>query len=1055
MTYRTLNTLLGWCSFIIALTVYMLTLEPSVSLWDCGEFIAASDSLQVVHPPGAPFFLMLGRLFIMLSPEGISKAVSVNSLSAVSSAAAVMFTFWTTSMFALSALKIKSADTFKDKFLVFTASMTAALALCFSDTFWFSAVEGEVYALSTFFTILNLWAALKWYNDNSPSADNWLLFISLMTGLAIGVHLLSLLVIPSLAFLYLFKHKTVNNRNLWITLILGTVVLFFVQNGVIPGIPAILCKMELLMVNSMGFGFDSGIYLTIFLIIGGIAGALYYFKNKPHLYNYKLATLCLMYILLGFSSYVMIPVRSREVLPIDMNNPEEPFKLKFYINREQYEERPLIRGAYFNSRPVDVEEGPAMYRKDETNYFPYDNKNSYVYESSDKILFPRMGDVQKESSPTGYRNWSGMGDVENQINSLKEQLRSAKSAKERDEMTQSLEALKAERPTFGNNLRFFWDYQVNHMYFRYMMWNFAGRQNDRQGHDYNRIFDGNWISGIPFLDHARLGNQDLPPELQNKGRNKFYLIPLILGILGIVLQYQKDRKQLYVNGILFLFTGLLIIVFLNQPPYEPRERDYVHVGSFMVFCIWIGLGVLFLFEKLSKKLSTTPALIVSGVVAFSAPYLMGQQGWDDHDRSKRYLALDLARNILASCPPNAIYFANADNDTYPLWYIQNAEKFRTDVRIINQNLLPTDWYSMQMMDKIYNSEPLPMSLKREQLKAGVNDYFEYAGDGKEGYINLADFVKNTAVAGIRGYRNNKYLVPVNKGTAINYPGLSEDDKRELVDTMMFSFGGRSLSKGDLVLLDVIATNAATGWKRPICFSTIAGSEGYRGLESYIERRGMIFQLVPVNVKSGYSQFERMNKEATYDLLMNQFRYGGIKEKPNFYIDDKAEIIPSTALKMFVNLAGTYVTEADKIKFEDTALSNPANAQKFKDYRDKARKLLDKSIVEIPEKAWMPEASIRLNRAVIYHQLGETDKSVRELNALMKESEDIFKYFVTFKSRNSSDAYYAFSRARDAFSDIDNIIQFAKQWNMKEVSDKAEKLKAPFEEQLRLFESQLQ
>lgn len=1052
MTYRFLNTILGWCSFLIALAVYMITLEPGVSLWDCGEFISSSDSLQVVHPPGAPFFALIGRLFILLTPEGVSKAVSVNTVSAVCSALSVMFVFWVTSMLALSVLKLKSAETVVNRLKVFASAFTASMIFCFSDTFWFSAVESEVYAMSVFFMAIVLWASLKWFYDEGVLGDKWLILIALLVGLSIGVHLLSLLVIPSIAFLYLYKHHQVTRKTIAIAFVCGFAALFLIQNFIIPGMPAILCKMELLLVNGLGFPFDSGIYVALLILVLVLAGALYYFSKIKIKRQYVLALSCFTYILLGFSSYALIPIRSREVLPIDMNNPEEPFNLKYYINREQYEERPLLFGHYFNSQPTDIKEGAENYRKDKDMYFAYGRKREYVFESSEKTFFPRMSDQQKESSPQGYRYWSGMGEVENEINSLQQQIKQAKTPNEASELRETLTQLKLEKPKFSNNLRFFFDYQLNHMYFRYFMWNFAGRQNDKQGHIYNRNFEGNWISGVPMIDRIRLGPQDeLPKKLkENKGRNVFYFIPFVLGLMGISLLYKKDKKQLLVTGVLFLFAGVLIIVFLNQPPYEPRERDYVHVGSFMVFAIWAGLGLIKLNDLFLRKVKSSFALLMAITIAFSAPSLMALQGWDDHDRSGRSLGLDLAKNILDSCPQNAIYFANADNDTYPLWYLQNVERYRLDVRIINQNLLPSDWYSQQLMQKIYNSDPLPLTFNKDQVKAGVNEYFQYSETSESKRpIELSIFIQSIIKSGLETFQHSNYIVKVDKQKAAEMPGLSEEDKLQICDTMQFSLGARNLHKGDLILLDLIATNAAKGWKRPICFSTIAGNEGYKGLENYIERRGMVYQLIPVDVAKHKFGLERINREATNELLIEKFGFGGMNKKKNFYLDDKAEVIPSSGEKLFVELAATYILDAEQIKFYDSALVVPGNADQHKLLLMKANKLMDKCAAEIPESIWHPEANVRLMKADNYRKLNRKKDAEEQLIALLNESESNLKYYLKFRNREDP-GYYIASNCQNALYCIYEVEETAGAWGLNAVKSKSEQLKKRYEQDVKVF-----
>jgi hypothetical protein len=969
--------------------VYYSTLESSVSLWDCGEFIAAAHKLQVVHPPGAPFFILLGRLFVLFAGDPSNIGFTVNFYSGVCSALTVMFTFKITVLL-MQSIKLDASE--KVNQIIGSASgLIAAFALCFSDTFWFSAVEGEVYALSSFFTALVLWAALKWFYSKTESSDKWLIFIAYMIGLAIGAHLLSLLVIPSIAFLYLFKYHQVTRKKVYITFIAGMFCLFFIQNGVIPGIPTIMAKMELLMVNSMGMGFDTGIFLTILLIVGGLGYGIYYsIVNKK--YHLNLAFISLAYVILGFSSYAMIPIRSREVLPINMNHPDNPFSLKFYINREQYEERPLLYGQYYNARPIDLKEGAETYRKDSLNYAVSGVKRTYEYDAADKTLFPRMSDNQKQSSPNGYRMWSGRMDLEQQVNELEQRIQRAQNPSERQQLEQQLEEVKSRKPSMSENLRFFWDYQMNHMYWRYFMWNFSGRQNDIQGHIYNRYFDGNWISGIPILDNARLGPQDNMPQsmLHNMARNKYYLLPLIIGIFGLILQFKKDRSKFWVLTILFFFTGILINVFLNQPPFEPRERDYVHVGSFQVFCIWIGIGTAGLFTWLRKKLNENVSMGLAVVVAALVPTIMGAQNWDDHDRSGRYLALDLAKDVLSSCPPNAVYFANADNDTYPLWYVQNVEGYRPDVRIINQNLLPSDWYAAQMYDKIYESEPLPMLTPRELYKAGFNEYFQWTPNAStNNFISLEQFIKTITTSNIQSYGNNKFEIYVNKEQAKNYPGMSEADKNAIVDTIRLTMpAGNGMHKGDIALLDFISANAKQGWKRPVCFSTIAGREGYQGFEPYLQKRGMVYQLMPVRYNENYGTVNAQNTEANFDLLMNQYKFGGIKEKPKYWIDDKSEVFPSELRKMAIQLCFDYLQTAERKQFADSTFNQ---SEEYKTLSKKVSDILAKIEKELPESAAPMDANMHLNFASAYNFLNRTEDMNRHVKAVMNDCKEILTY----------------------------------------------------------------
>ena len=1029
-----INNLLGWLMFLVALVVYTMTLEPSVSRWDCGEFISASYKLQVVHPPGAPFFLLIGRIFSMFASQPSEVAAAVNMMSAITSALTVLFTFWITTHFAKK--MVKDDGTTGNRMAIFGSGVVAALALTFSDSFWFSAVEAEVYAMSSFFTALTFWAALRWEENDSPYADKWLIMIAYLIGLAIGTHLLNLLVIPTVVFIYYFKHYKMSNKGMIYSFLIGLAILFFLQKGVIPGIPSLMAKFDLIFVNSMGMPFNYGSIFALMLIVAGTGYGIWYFSKVKVNRFANLGFICLAYVLLGYSSYAMVVVRSLDDPAIDMNNPEEPFNLLSYINREQYGDRPLLYGPYFNA-PVadedgdnyaDFKEGRTLYRKDSSGYVDIGKRQEYVYDKSYSTLFPRMGDKDKEGSEQGYRSWSGMGEITDQIDYVQNQMSQTQDPKQREELQQRLQELKMEKPTMGNNLRFLFSYQLGHMYFRYFMWNFAGRQNDQQGHDFNRTIDGNWISGIKFLDAVRLGPQTgLPAYMENNmGRNKYYLIPLILGIMGVVFHFKKGKTDAISTMVLFVFTGILIIIFLNQPPYEPRERDYSMVGSFQTFCIWIGLGVLFIWDKLRNKLNATMAAMLAAIIALSAPVLMGSQGWDDHDRSGRYLGIDFARNYLNSCPPNAILFTNGDNDTYPLWYAQNVEGIRSDIRIINQSLLPTDWYSQVLLTKVYNSDPLPLTLSKQQLAAGNNDYFQYQEDKKQIIPKeVSTFVRELVNGKQPVYRNKKLRVKVDKQAAIASGVVSLKDSMDIVSDILINFPNRSLNKGDLVLLDLIATNAATGWKRPICFSSTSGNDGFLGMEAYFERKGLIYQLVPVKSQVQRGNISRVNLDHMYDLLMNKFKYSGMKEKQKFYMDDKATIVPSTIQNLFIYTSYEYLGKMAEIKFRDSSLSNPENLATVNSYKDKIISMIKKCKTEIPERVLPLKADQKYNLANLQHEAGDFKAADQELTELFENCRDEVNFYLKFTG--SRKTYYLRGQTKDAFDTMERCLNTAKEW----------------------------
>lgn len=1029
--------------FLVALVVYALTLEPSVSLWDCGEFISASDKLQVVHPPGAPFFLLIGRFFALFASDPAGVSVAVNMMSAAASAFTVLFTFWITTHFAKK--MVKDAAEPGSRIAIFAAGIIAALALTFSDSFWFSAVEAEVYAMSSFFTALTFWAALRWEESNSIYADKWLVLIAYLIGLAIGTHLLNLLVIPAVVFIYYYKHYTPTRKGLIYAFLIGLGILFFIQKGIIPGIPSLMAKMDLIFVNDIGASFHTGSMFALVLLIGLTAYGIYYFaKVKPH-HMANLGFICLAYVLLGYSSYAMVVVRSLDNPAIDMNNPEEPFNLLSYINREQYGDRPLAYGPYFNAPPADenndgypdIKEGRTLYRKDKTAYTDIGVKQEYIYDKSYSTIFPRMGDKDKETSEQGYRSWGNMKDVVEQLDYAEQRLANSQDPKEKQEIQAEINEIKSIKPKMSNNLSFLFSYQLGHMYLRYFMWNFVGRQNDQQGHDFNAYIDGGWISGITFLDAMRLGPQsDIPDYLKNNpARNKFYFLPLILGILGLVFHFKRGKNDAIITMVLFLFTGILINIFLNQPPYEPRERDYSIVGSFQTFCIWIGLGVLFIWDKLRTKISGLGAAVVAGALALSAPVLMGSQGWDDHDRSGRYLGIDFAKNYLMSCPENAILFTNGDNDTYPLWYAQNVEGIRTDVRIINQSLLPTDWYSQVLLTKVYKSEPLPLTLTKDQLASGINDYFQYQ-DNKDYFPKDLSTVIKTMVNGKSPYYSTrKFKVPVDKNAVLAAGVVGLKDTADIVKEIIIDFPGRGLNKGDLVLLDLIATNAATGWKRPICFTTTSGSDGFLNMEPYFERRGLVYQLIPIKSQASRNNVSRVNEEVMYDNLMKNYRYSGMKEKKNFYLDDKATIVPSTIQNLFISLSGYYLGKIEEIKMRDSGMVTPGSKEKVDEYTTKIKNLMTRCEIEIPEKVLLTKGQMKYNIAMIWHEAGDMKKAEQHLSELYDISRQEVKYFIKFGSRRT---LYMRGLTKDSYDMMERCANVAKEWKMDALASKWEK-----------------
>jgi len=695
--FKKYNLIIGWIVFAISAFTFISTMEPTASLWDCGEFIATSYKFEVGHPPGAPFFMIIQKVVSLLAGNNVEKvAMMMNLTSALASAFTILFLFWSISYIAKKILlKIKSSDQLTDGqlFAVLGSAAVGALAYTFSDSFWFSAVEAEVYAMSSMFTALVFWLVLKWdEHADEPHADKWLILIAYLMGLSIGVHLLNLLVIPAISLIYYFRKYKPTVAGSILVLAISFIVLAVVMYGIIQGLIGISSKFELFFVNVLGFPFDIGFLFFILLLITAIILLLRWskVKNKPGLHS---SVLALLMIIIGYSSFALLVIRSSVDPPIDENDPENTFALKSYLNREQYGDRPLLFGQYYDAGVVDQEEEYTYYRGEvngKPKYIKTPKTNpKYHYDPQRSCFFPRMYSNQQDHI-SAYKQWGGVPEGKN--------------------------------PQWSNNIKFFFSYQIGFMYMRYFMWNFVGKQNDIQGH--GGPLHGNWLSGIKFIDNALIAPQDkLPDKWKNMAsRNTYFFLPLILGLIGLVFQFDKDKESFTVILTLFIMTGLAIVVYLNQTPYQPRERDYAYVGSFYAFAMWIGLAVLALYEWLEKYLKNEKmrAIIIS-VVLLLVPILMGAQNWDDHNRAHRFHTRDLASDYLNSCAKNAILFTFGDNDTFPLWYAQEVEGIRTDVRDVNLSLFSTDWYTNQMKRKAYESDPLPIPIGQDKYRMSVRD----------------------------------------------------------------------------------------------------------------------------------------------------------------------------------------------------------------------------------------------------------------------------------------------------------------------------------------------
>lgn len=961
--YKKINNLFGWVAFAAAFAVYALTMEPTASFWDCGEFISASYGLQVVHPPGAPLFLLIGRFFSLFAGDNLQMvAPMVNLLSVLASAFCVMFTFWITTYFAKRLVE-KTTETpgLPHIIAIMGAGLVAALTLTFSDTFWFSAVEAEVYALSSFFTALTFWSILKWEaHADEKHSDRWLVFIGYIVGLAVGVHLLNLLVIPAMAYVYYFRRYPgrVTRNGIIICGAIGLFLLVFVQLGIIPGIPLLASKFDLLFVNDFGMPFGSGAFFFIALLIAALIFGIIYTKRKGKV-AFNTALLAFSFIVIGYSSYSMVVIRSLANPPIDMNNPEDPFNLVYYLNREQYGDRPLLKGPYYTAQPTGVEYKSKKYMRMGDNYRSIPPSFEYTYAEKDMVFFPRIYDGNDQSHIQGYKIWTGVGE---------------------------------RPPKFKHNLRFFWDYQLGWMYWRYFMWNFSGRQDDDQG--YYGSVDGNWITGINFIDEARLGPQTNLPDTyeENKGRNKYYMLPFILGVIGLVFHIKYHRGDSFILGILFLLTGAALIIYLNPPPFEPRERDYVFVGSFQVFSTWVGFSVLALFTWLSKKVPAKAAASVAVLLCFiAAPAQMGSQNWDDHDRSGRYMTIDFAKNYLNSCPKNAILFTNGDNDTYPLWYAQNVENYRTDVRVVNYSLLGASEYANGLRQQAYESAPIKFTFTPEQYISGTRDYIRFNANKRFSQTEpnelltvmqfLASDNPNDQV--FDGEKNVNYL-PTKKFKMtldiqkwIDNKWIDPNDTVNRVNEVVFDLPGNALYKNGLLLLDIIANNVN---ERPICFTTTTGADVYMNMMEYFELRGLIYRLVPYKTPSeGQNRYGRIVNDTLYKLLVETYKWGGMEDH-EMYVDDKAKLVPYNVRNHFGRLANSLYQAGDK---------------------KRAIEVLDHSLKSIPDEN-MPFSYNMLEYIDLYYRCEAPEKAEKLMDVLATDAAQKVRYFRQFSGSELRD-----------------------------------------------------
>ncbi|MCR5180725.1 MAG: DUF2723 domain-containing protein [Bacteroidaceae bacterium] len=1059
--FRLVDNLLGWLAFAIAAFTYCSTVEPTASFWDCPEFITTAYKLEVGHPPGAPFFMLTGNLFSQLASDPSQVAFMVNIMNALLSALCIMFLYWTISHLARKLFcKDGWVQTTAQLIAIEGAAMTGALAYCWSDTFWYSAVEGEVYAYSSLFTAVVFWLMLKWEdNADKPHSDRWLILIAYLTGLSIGVHLLNLLCLPALVLIYYYKRSEKANLKGSIYALLGSFVLVAaVLYGIVPGIVKVGGWFELLFVNSLNLPFNSGLIVYIFLLVGVvlwaiwetmaehsrlrmniaylvsvamlgipfygygwqsiligviILGALYgllvwkrdgKLQVSARLMNTSL--LCMLMIMIGYSSYAVIVIRSTANTPMDQNSPEDIFTLGTYLNREQYGTRPLLYGPSYNSQvklrsdgnycvPVSKEGAPVYQRKekvspDEPDRYEIQRYDlEYVY--AQNMLFPRM---YSDRHAEAYESWLG-GVKGTQI-----------------PYDRCGEAIMVKMPTQLENIRFFLSYQINFMYWRYFMWNFAGRQNDIQGN--GELEHGNWLTGISFIDNLRLGDQSrMPSELkENKGHNVFYCLPLLLGLLGLCWQAWKERdgdpvgvKQFWVVFFLFFMTGLAIVLYLNQTPQQPRERDYAYAGSFYAFAIWIGLGALAIADWLEKRTGKAVMAAVVSLICLLVPVQMVSQTWDDHDRSGRYTCRDFGQNYLQSLPQEGypIIFTNGDNDTFPLWYNQETEGVRTDARVCNLSYLQTDWYIDQMKRPAYDSPSVPISWTRLQYVAGTREGIRVSPGTLEQAIKYYkdDPVTMHQLLGENPYELStiidKWILNENKDMQI-FPTDSivitidkEAVKRSgmmiaadsIPDVMHISLKGkRAVYKSEMMMYEMLAR---CNWERPLYVAMTVGRDNYGNLGDNFVQEGLVNRITPFNTKvSGRT----VDTEKLYDNVMNRFKFGGL-ENPDIYLDETVMRMCMTHRRIFSQLANELLKEGKE---------------------DKARKVLERAETAIPSTT-VPHTyqSGSLELAQAWLTLGNKQKATELADAVAKNASEYCAWYISLNDHNlqisAEECYY--------------------------------------------------
>lgn len=998
--YHRFNTILGWLVFCISAWVYWSTIEPTASFWDCSEFISVDYKLQIGHPPGAPFLQLVAHLISLLTFGNVHKvAPYINRVSATCSALTIMFLFWTITWFARKLVSKNGGLNNAKIVVILGAGLIGSLAYTFSDSFWFSAVEGEVYAMSSCFTAMVFWCITKWERADQ-FAERWIVFIFYLIGLSIGVHLLCLLTIPAVVFVYYFKQYPEGITSKWFSVplsfitkkpreqgaiiagIVAIVLLGSIQTIVIPGILQVATSFELFFVNKLGLHFESGtliyaVSITILVIAGLFLTRRF---NKP---GWNTAILAFAMLVVGYSSFLILVIRSNAHTPMDENHPSDAINLHAYLGRQQYGDWPLLYGQYYTA-PLDTakpyKDGEPVYAKDErigkyvvTNDMKEQEPN---YDSRFCTFFPRMYDGG-EGHPDGYKNW---GDT-----TMDRILFTEKGGRKRI----------IEKPIYLDNFRYFIRYQVNFMFLKYFMWNFCGRQNDIQGYDSDDKLHGNWITGIPFIDNLMgIPQKDMPEEYsKNKANNAMYGLPFLLGLLGFIYQIKKDRANALVILVFFFFTGLAIILYLNQTPYQPRERDYSYVGAFYAFAICIGLGVLAIFDFIYGKIrKQNPRNIAFGTTVFAliVPLVMAHAEWNDHDRSGRYVCRDMAIDYLESCAPNAILFCNGDNDTFPLWYAQEVEGIRKDVRVCNLSLLAGSWYIDQMKRQVYESASLPFSMTHEQYMDGTRDYLPIlrSNDSIDDLRNVVDFFKSDDHEKQIKLESGKYInylptnyfkIVVDKEQVLKNKVVPASMKDSIVSSIVWKLPGSYVEKNTMIVLDLLAHD---DWSRPIYFTTFAGTASYMGLEKYFQLEGLAYRLVPLRKDKSNADFDtRVGTDIMYNNIVHKFRWGNMGS--GVYLDENARRMATQLRTNIGTLAQSLLDEHKK---------------------DSALRVLNLCVDSIPSTNY-PYDTPMILIDYCYFEAGDVAKGNKLAKKMFDEGESKLRYFATLDTDPRS--YYGY------------------------------------------------